>query len=229
MLPHKRIGKPKEDYWLGLLDGIYAISLTLLVLELPNILKESFALFEGQNLINTAIPTFIVIANGLFNYIFIFFILYEFWCFHRASIKLTCLQKRWQNLFNSFLLANICLLPVTKYFVLTEELQTISNKAYELNERNIWKFFFEYLNTTPGIHLVYIQCIFFFITLILLLSKTKDNKSLDIKHIKNESKKRILIFLSLFTFHYVLTLPLNLINICYLLYSNYERKPYQNE
>ena len=229
MLPNRRIGKPKEEFWSGLLDGIYAIAITLLVLDIPDILTKTSELFQGQNIYKYKLATLIVITNELFNYIFIFLILYEFWCFHRASIKLTRLEKRWQNFFNSLLLANICLLPATKSFIISKELQIIGNKAIELNNTNIWKFFFEFFNTTPAINLVYFQCALFFIILTILLSKTKDNISLEIKQIKIESKKRILIFTLLFSFNYFIDYPHDFINLCYLLYSNYERQTFENE
>jgi len=46
MLPFRHIGAPKPEQWLGLIDATYAIAMTVLALLLPDMLGDSFRLFE---------------------------------------------------------------------------------------------------------------------------------------------------------------------------------------
>ena len=222
MLPHKQIGKPKEEFWLGLIDGIYAISITLIVLELPDIFTKTISFFENTKIKDQIFSISIIIGNSLFNYVFVFLIMYECWCFHRAAIKLTGLYERGQNFFNSVLLSIMCLIPATMSLLLKQELDIINNSG--LSESNsLIKFFFSNFNSTPYIEFIYLQTTFFFLVLILLLKKAKQ-KNKEINHVMVESKKRLFIFSILFTINILFTLPFDLINLSYLIYSNYERK-----
>ena len=226
MLPHKQIGKPKEEFWLGLIDGIYAISITLIVLELPDIFTKTLSFFENAKIKDQIFSISIIIGNSLFNYVFVFLIMYECWCFHRAAIKLTGLYERGQNFFNSVLLSIMCLIPATMSLLLKQELDIINSSG--LSESNsLIKFFFSNFNSTPYIEFIYLQTTLFFLVLILLLKKAKQ-KNKEINHVMVESKKRLLIFSILFTINILLTLPFDLINLTYLIYSNYERKGSNN-
>ena len=69
MLPHKQIGKPKEEFWLGLIDGIYAISITLIVLDLPDIFHKTISFFDKNKVDNQIFSISIIIGNSLFNYV----------------------------------------------------------------------------------------------------------------------------------------------------------------
>ena len=222
MLPHKQIGKPKEEFWLGLIDGIYAISITLIVLELPDIFTKTISFFENTKVEDQIFSISIIIGNSLFNYVFVFLIMYECWCFHRAAIKLTGLYERGQNFFNSVLLSIMCLIPATMSLLLKQELDIINSS--EISEgTSLIKFFFSNFNSTPYIEFIYLQTTLFFLVLILLLKKAKQ-KNKEISHVIFESKKRLLIFSILFTVNILFTLPFDLINLGYLIYSNYERK-----
>jgi len=222
MLPHKQIGRPKEDFWLGLIDGIYAISITLIVLELPDLFTKTISFFDKAKIENELFSISIIIGNSLFNYVFVFFIMYECWCFHRATIKLTGLYERGQNFFNSALLSIMCLIPALMSLLLEQELE-ILNSYSQIESNSLIKFFFSNFNSTPFIVFIYLQTTFFFLILILLLNKAKE-KNKEINHVMIESKKRLLIFSILFTMNILFTLPFDLINLCYLIYSNYERK-----
>ena len=221
MLPHKQIGKPKEEFWLGLIDGIYAISITLIVLDLPDIFHKTIAFFDKNRIDNQIFSISIIIGNSLFNYIFVFLIMYECWCFHRAAIKLTGLYERGQNFFNSVLLSIMCLIPATMSLLLKQELAIIDKSV--LSDTSLVKFFFSNFNSTPYIEFIYLQTTLFFLILIFLLNKAKV-KNKEINHVLIESKKRLFIFSILFTINIILTLPFDLINLGYLIYSNYERK-----
>ena len=221
MLPHKQIGKPKEEFWLGLIDGIYAISITLIVLDLPDIFHKTISFFDKNKVDNQIFSISIIIGNSLFNYIFVFLIMYECWCFHRAAIKLTGLYERGQNFFNSVLLSIMCLIPATMSLLLKQELAIIDKSV--LSDTSLVKFFFSNFNSTPYIEFIYLQTTLFFLILIFLLNKAKV-KNKEINHVLIESKKRLFIFSILFTINIMLTLPFDLINLGYLIYSNYERK-----
>tara|TARA_A100000164_G_C21787555_1_gene714167 strand:- start:57 stop:740 length:684 start_codon:yes stop_codon:yes gene_type:complete len=223
MLPHKQIGNPKEEFWLGLIDGIYAISITLIVLELPDLFASTLSFFDKINVEDKIFALSIIIGNSLFNYIFVFLIMYECWCFHRASIKLTGLHERGQNFFNSLLLSIMCLIPATMSLLLKGEVDIINRITSQLDGASLIKFLFSSFNSTPYIQFIYLQTSLFFLILILLLIKAKE-KNNEITHVMIESKKRLFIFSILFALNIFLTLPFDLINFFYLIYSNYERK-----
>ena len=107
MLPFRQIGAPKPEQWLGLVDAVYAIAMTVLALLLPDMLKESIKLFEKtQN-----IQFFWI---GFYQASFYFLsplILYEAWCFHRSILVLSNNKNRTQTVYTGLMLGVVCLAP----------------------------------------------------------------------------------------------------------------------
>lgn len=107
MLPFRHIGDSRAEQWLGLVDAVYAIAMTVLALLLPEIIGESFQLFE-----KTSELKFLLI--GIYQVAFYFFgflILYEVWCFHRCILATSNTKNRTQNIYTGSLLAVVCLAP----------------------------------------------------------------------------------------------------------------------
>ena len=109
MLPKRRIGEPKTDHWIGLIDGIYAISLTLMAIEVPGLLSVLSDKFN-KNPESITILTFILIYETI-SYIATFLILYEIWSFHKGAIVIGGLTRRGQNFLNCMILVFSCLIP----------------------------------------------------------------------------------------------------------------------
>jgi len=86
MLVSKKIGDPERDHFQGILDGFYAIALTFLTLDLPNQIQY---LFERQlSLPRSSVGVEAIVVLFFLSHIFIFIILFEILCLHKAIIKI---------------------------------------------------------------------------------------------------------------------------------------------
>jgi uncharacterized membrane protein len=87
MLPRALIGDIKPENFLGLIDAIYAIILTLLLIELPGFFLDS--LKEAELHLADHYVLLQAIAYPLFGYLAIFVIVYDVWAHHRVLIVYT--------------------------------------------------------------------------------------------------------------------------------------------
>jgi len=46
MLPFRHVGPDRTEQWVGLIDAVYAIAMTVLALILPDVLGECIRLFN---------------------------------------------------------------------------------------------------------------------------------------------------------------------------------------
>jgi uncharacterized membrane protein len=107
MLPFRHIGAPKPEQWLGLIDATYAIAMTVLALLLPDMLGDSFRLFEIKQ-------DFSYLFIGFYQvclYLFSLLILYETWCFHHSILVISNNKNRNQNIYTGLILGIVCLVP----------------------------------------------------------------------------------------------------------------------
>jgi len=109
MLPKIHIGAPKPDHWAGLIDGVYAIGLTILALEMPNYLEALATLrLKGHGYAEMAVYLFII---DITTYCAVFFVLYELWSFHRAVISVERVNSEQQTQINALILVGISFIP----------------------------------------------------------------------------------------------------------------------
>lgn len=94
MLPFRHIGDSRPHQWMGLIDSVYAIAMTVLALMLPETLGRSIQLFEETSKLEYLHTR---IYQVLF-YFFGFLILYEIWCFHRCILAISETKSRQQNI-----------------------------------------------------------------------------------------------------------------------------------
>ena len=87
----KIIGSKTGEPWIGLLDGTYAIILTLLVIELPALIIELINLIEEG--ISTAVVTSAV-ARHILGYLFSTILIYDLWSFLRNTYPLLILPPQ---------------------------------------------------------------------------------------------------------------------------------------
>ena len=226
MLPAFRIGNPKSEHWLGLIDGVYAIAMTLLAIEIPGLLGTLFHQYKDHHE-NLGILG-IMLLYELIAYAATFLVLYEIWSFHRAAIVIGGLGRRGQNFINSFILAGACLLPgkmahlieLKVEFVVEELIQGIAT------DTAIWKM----LTSFPHVAgMFFLICLFCFLLIgILARSSLKASHSAALTFLANQACLRATIFgaFALITtvawiFSYVFP-PIFLI-LGYLIYAFYER------
>ena len=109
----KIIGSNSGVPWLGLLDGTYAIILTLLVIELPALIIELISLIE-EGISLTAITS--VIATHIMSYLFATILIYDLWALHKG-FKSMCVASRFSSIFTMIILWLGSLLPPSIYLV----------------------------------------------------------------------------------------------------------------
>jgi len=91
MLPRALIGDIKPENWLGFIDAIYAIILTLLLIELPTQILDLINEYRHH-------PNYDwVLLNGfvlsVFGYLAVFVVVYDFWAHHRVLIAEAALNR----------------------------------------------------------------------------------------------------------------------------------------
>jgi len=84
MLPFRHVGGHNPGQWLGLIDAVYGISMTLMIFNLPKTLKEIAIQYttHPEYFGNEAF----VFTINIIDYIVIFLVLYEVWCFHKTIL-----------------------------------------------------------------------------------------------------------------------------------------------
>ena len=109
----KIIGSKSGEPWIGLLDGTYAIVLTLLVIELPALIIELVSLIEeGISVVSVTRA----IAKLIMGYLFATILIYDLWALHKG-FKSMCVASRFSSIFTMVILWLGSLIPPTIYLV----------------------------------------------------------------------------------------------------------------
>ena len=109
----KIIGAKTGEPWLGLLDGTYAIILTLLVIELPALIIELINLSEEGSSVAAVTSA---IATNIIGYLFATTLIYDLWSLHKG-IENVSIASRFNSIFTMFILWFGSLLPPAIYLV----------------------------------------------------------------------------------------------------------------
>ena len=104
--PIHYLGSPNSEMWMGLIDGIYAIAMTLIALELPELASQLIKAIKSQVELITISG---LLAYELIAYTATFLILYELWSFHKSILKISGIKHSSQNLINGLIMALTCL------------------------------------------------------------------------------------------------------------------------
>jgi len=91
MLPRALIGDIKPENWLGFIDAIYAIVLTLLLIELPSQILELIKEYENHPNLHGIIWNGFLIS--IIGYLSIFVIIYDVWAHHRVAVTQGALNR----------------------------------------------------------------------------------------------------------------------------------------
>jgi len=223
MLPIRKIGSPNSDFWSGLIDGIYAIAMTLVALELPGLIGKLIEEFYKHSNDLTFIS--ILVGFEIFTYALIFLVLYEIWSFHKASLVISGMKIKGQNFINSLILVISCVIPGQIIFNLDQKTNLAVTKLGEniLNDKPI----IEILIDSPSGEIAF----FTLCSLSFLLIYLYNKKVFSINHDKNvgylmkSSLRRSAIFLCFIFFSLLLgkLIPAILITTLYVGYVFYER------
>ena len=174
MLPNKHFGGEniEAEHWLGLVDGIYAICITILSLELPDYISH---LDNITNLIGFK-GSFVLAFMDFIAYACLFFIIYELWSYHRAIVKTASLNKRWQNLVNVSILLLVTILPAFLLERIQHRIEIIA--MLEKSENNLYELRDFLLHHVSGyIPIIFLVFICFFLVGLLIAASKPDKSS----------------------------------------------------
>ena len=85
MIPGRIIGRSSGENWIGLIDGTYAIILTLLVIELPLIVLDLIKECHQHSHFYAEVA--IGVGYLLLGYFAVFTILYDIWSYHKTLLR----------------------------------------------------------------------------------------------------------------------------------------------
>lgn len=134
--PIRHLNRSGGESWLGLIDGVYSIAMTLIAIELPELIKSlleiSSAATSRSSII--AITSFEFIA-----YTATFIVLYELWSYHKSILQLAGIRHQIQNLINSLILAITCLSAGNIILILKNK-TTVALEILRLktNQKQLW-------------------------------------------------------------------------------------------
>ena len=177
---------------MGLIDGIYAIAMTLIAIELPELASQLIGTIDQQ-----VEPTTIsgLLIYELIAYTATFLILYELWSFHKSILKLSGIRHTLQSLTNGLILAltclgagNIILILKAKTELATEEINAGMSQA------TILKNWINHGTATSICMLLMIASMF---GLMSLLARTKANpeESSSLKALERTTRVKEFLFL----------------------------------
>ena len=114
MIPGRIVGQSSGENWIGLIDGTYAIILTLLVIELPVIILDLIR--ECQQHSHSFSELGIGVGSLLLGYFAVFTILYDIWSYHKTLLR-DAIQLRLFAISSSWLMFIASLVPPFYYLV----------------------------------------------------------------------------------------------------------------
>lgn len=127
MAPRKpllqHLSSENNEAWMGLIDGVYAVAMTMIAIELPGLV---LSLIQVPNEARELAPLTAIITYEFITYIATFLILYELWSFHKSILLLARLSRRNQNLINGFILAVTCLGAGNTIVILKAKTEAVS-------------------------------------------------------------------------------------------------------
>lgn len=129
MLPFRHVGGHNPGQWIGLIDAVYGIGMTLMVLEMPKTLQGITVQYSNHP---QYIKNFYIdFAFHIIDYIIIFLILYELWCFHKTILMASGTSShRLHSHVTAIILVLVSFIPAfTVYLLDTESREILSMTA----------------------------------------------------------------------------------------------------
>ena len=178
--------------WMGLIDGIYAIAMTLIAIELPELASQLIGTINQQ-----VEPTTIsgLLIYELIAYTATFLILYELWSFHKSILKLSGIRHTLQNLTNGLILALTCLGAGNIILILKAKTELASKEINAgISQATILKDWINHGTATSICMLLMIASMF---GLMSLLARTKANpkESSSLKALERITRIKAFLFL----------------------------------
>lgn len=109
MLPTRHIGKPSPETWFGIVDGIYAIVLTIVVLSYPQLILDAINKARDHEIPYNMLGR--LLLSHTMSFFGVFFTGFEIWSIHRALLSLTIPARR-KTVFSAIVLSIVAFAPV---------------------------------------------------------------------------------------------------------------------
>jgi uncharacterized membrane protein len=109
----KLINVKNGEPWMGLIDGVYAIIITLLVIELPALIIELVNMAGEEASIFNVLGA---IATNILGYLFASILIYDLWSIHKG-FEYICKPTRFISIISTFIFWLSSLIPPSVYLV----------------------------------------------------------------------------------------------------------------
>ena len=109
MLPTRHLGKPAPETWFGIVDGIYAIALTIVVLSYPQLVLDAIDKAQAHEIAYAMLGG--LLLSHAVSFFGVFFTGFEIWSIHRALLSLTIPARR-KTVLSAIVLAIVAFTPV---------------------------------------------------------------------------------------------------------------------
>ena len=109
MLPTRHLGKPSPETWFGIVDGIYAIVLTIVVLSYPQLILDAINKARAHEIAYDMLGR--LLLSHTMSFFGVFFTGFEIWSIHRALLSLTIPARR-KTVFSAIVLSIVAFAPV---------------------------------------------------------------------------------------------------------------------
>ena len=178
--------------WMGLIDGIYAIAMTLIAFELPELALQLIEATTKQIELTTISG---LLIYELITYAVTFLILYELWSFHKSILKLSGIRHTRQNLTNGLILALTCLGAGNIILILNSKTELAANEIKaSMSQAAILKDWIAHGSTTSICMLLMIASMFGLMSL-LAGSKSNSEESSSLKALERTTRVKAFLFL----------------------------------
>ena len=177
---------------MGLIDGIYAIAMTLIAFELPELALQLIKATTKQIELTTISG---LLIYELISYAVTFLILYELWSFHKSILKLSGIRHIRQNLINGLILALTCLGAANIILILNSKTELAANEIKaNMSQASILKEWIAHGSTTSICMLLMIASMFGLMSL-LAGSKSNPEVSSSLKALERTTRVKAFLFL----------------------------------
>ena len=177
---------------MGLIDGIYAIAMTLIAFELPELALQLIGATTKQIELTTISG---LLIYELILYAVTFLILYELWSFHKSILKLSGIRHTCQNLINGLILALTCLGAGNIILILNSKTELAANEIKaNMSQASILKEWIAHGSTTSICMLLMIASMFGLMSL-LAGSKSNPEESSSLKALERTTRVKAFLFL----------------------------------
>ena len=189
---HHLDGESGES-WMGLIDGIYAIAMTFIALELPELIIALINLKEkniGGDLI------MILIGYEFIAYTATFLMLYELWTVHKSILKIGGLKQKTQSLCNSLILALTSLGVGNIILILNEKTKAVTSQITPNSKQITLMHDWVDNHDLSGLFTMILLALMFFLMSLLARNSESHQTSQDLQILSKHLNIRSLYFLA---------------------------------